>query len=844
MWTLVNRGTTGTSGDQLVVPHDPSVHYYDLWHGTELTPRVAGGRATLSFDIEAKGFGGVLASRPQDLPAGFKGFLQQLKTWSKRPLASYSAANTVLPQQLTPISSTPRRQQAPAGTVAIPAANYPYAARGTEIEGENLPGVGIQLPWESQPSRYHAQTVPIKPFYIDRTPVTNAQYQRFMDATGYRPSDDHNFLKDWDWTNRKRPAPRPGWGAKPVTWVSIEDSRAYASWAGRRLPHTWEWQYAAQGLDGRSYPWGNAFDPSRVPETFSGRGTMRPPADVGANPDGASPFGALDMVGNVWQWTDELTDAHTRTAVLRGGSYYRALGSGWYFPSDENAYRLDHQNKYLLMSPGRDRAATIGFRTVADAAAAAAEPAGNGTVVDDDAPGWTFAGWSRYTSVDAFQETARGGSGANGQSAEYTFTGTGVDVYGWRGPNGGTIRILLDGRPLGGTASQYATTDRYHQLLGRIGGLPPGRHTVRIEADPATKASQWTMVDYLRVYAARDAQPPAPPRLTVDRPVLAGGSTATVTATFRNESATAVSGTLRLTAPPHFTVAPAGQRFSRLAPHAEVTARFTVRVPTGAPTGAQLLRATAALDGRADAESWTTLAVLGAADPLRATGGRGNVIDLAWRSVDPESRATYQVHASTTAGFTPDASTLVGTTTSASFQHIGLDTDQTWYYRVRATDGATAVAPWSAEAKATSGPIVIAEAESLVPPTEATAPYEVQPDCCGISWSGGRQVWFQAARPGDRYTLTFSVPRTRNYDLTLIYTKASDFGIQTRTLDGTPLGAAYDHGLPSGVALDRAGYGSVALAAGSHTLTFTVTGKRDTSPRYGFGLDAIELRPS
>ena len=104
--------------------------------------------------------------------------------------------------------------------------------------------------------------------------------------------------------------------------MSLEDARAYAAWAGKRLPHEWEWQYAAQGTDGRAYPWGNEMKPEAMPLTESGR-TLGPPADVDAHPAGASPFGVMDLVGNVWQWTDEYVDEHTRAAILRGGSHYR-----------------------------------------------------------------------------------------------------------------------------------------------------------------------------------------------------------------------------------------------------------------------------------------------------------------------------------------------------------------------------------------------------------------------------------------------------------------------------------------------------------------------------------------
>jgi len=214
------------------------------------------------------------------------------------------------------------------------------------------------MPWEDSPRRYHEHVLEMKPFWIDRFPVTNAEFKKFIDATHYHPKDDLNFLRDWhDGTFPEIAA------QSPVTWVSLEDARAYAAWAGKRLPHEWEWQYAAQGSDGRVYPWGNEWNAAAVPTPDKAR-TMRWPDSVTAHQAGASPFGVMDLVGNVWQWTDEYIDDHTRGGILRGGSYYQPQGSMWYFPQ---AYRLDEHGKLLLMAPSKDRAATLGFRCVRDA---------------------------------------------------------------------------------------------------------------------------------------------------------------------------------------------------------------------------------------------------------------------------------------------------------------------------------------------------------------------------------------------------------------------------------------------------------------------------------------------
>jgi len=216
----------------------------------------------------------------------------------------------------------------------------------------------VQYPWEDSPRRFHQHSMQIASFWIDKYPVTNAQFKRFIDNSHYHPADDANFLREWK--NGQFPA---GWGNKPVTWVSLEDARAYTAWAGKRLPHEWEWQYAAQSADGRAFPWGNTWDANAVPAPDKSR-TMRGPDAVDAHPQGASPFGVMDMVGNVWQWTDEFTDDHTRAAIVRGGEYYQPQGSMWYFPE---TYRMDEHGKFLLMAPSMDRSGGIGFRCVQDA---------------------------------------------------------------------------------------------------------------------------------------------------------------------------------------------------------------------------------------------------------------------------------------------------------------------------------------------------------------------------------------------------------------------------------------------------------------------------------------------
>jgi iron(II)-dependent oxidoreductase len=360
IYTLVNRDSTEKSGVQVELPYKKGVNYYDVWNGVWLKPRRNIDKVSLTFSIEANGFGAIAERADRFYSGDFLFFLSAMKERAKRPLKTLSADRKPLTQQMVAVAKTKPAHTAPPGMVLIPAiANYNFETNGVMIEGDELPNaVGVQYPWESHPQRAHKKTMPINAFYIDKYPVTNKQFKTFLLSSHYQPKENHNFLKDWH--NGSYPK---GWDNKPVTWVSMDDARAYTTWAGKRLPHEWEWQYAAQGGDGRLYPWGPKRDTTLIPLADTTR-KMREPTDADAYPKGASPFGVMDLTGNVWQWTDEYVDDHTRSAILKGGSYYHAQTSGWYFPQ---AQELNKYGKYLLMSPGMDRAATIGFRCAADA---------------------------------------------------------------------------------------------------------------------------------------------------------------------------------------------------------------------------------------------------------------------------------------------------------------------------------------------------------------------------------------------------------------------------------------------------------------------------------------------
>ncbi len=131
--------------------------------------------------------------------------------------------------------------------------------------------------------------VTVKPFFIDLYEVTCEEYEKFIRATSRQPPAT--------WANGHYPS---GWERRPVTGINWDDASAFAEWAGKRLPTEQEWEFAARGSDGRLYPWGSEWKGSLA---NAGPTSLGHVVDVGTHPAGVSPFGAVDMVGNAWEWT-------------------------------------------------------------------------------------------------------------------------------------------------------------------------------------------------------------------------------------------------------------------------------------------------------------------------------------------------------------------------------------------------------------------------------------------------------------------------------------------------------------------------------------------------------------
>ncbi len=361
--TFLNTGETLQDAPLIELDKKPGMLYLDLWNGKRYRETVSGGKVRITGSINRLGC--LLVVPHVQTGEDLVQFLEQqqlLAALNPTQDTRNFALSVLDPKKIKPTAPA-APDQAPKGMVLVPAASFHMRFKHMRRECGTYPDPGTpkekwkEFLWGSpfdQILERDFGVIEMKPFFIDEAEVSNASYKEFLEKSGYQPKSKENFLKHW-----KNGVMPPDLADHPVVYVDLEDARAYARWAGKRLPAEAEWQLAAQGIDGREWPWGNAYDPAKCNTT----GTHTLP--VRSLPEGRSPYGCYHMSGNVWEWTEsERDDGHVRFTVLRGGSYYKAEGSIWYAPG--GPLPCTTHAKFLLMAPSLDRCSTVGFRCVVD----------------------------------------------------------------------------------------------------------------------------------------------------------------------------------------------------------------------------------------------------------------------------------------------------------------------------------------------------------------------------------------------------------------------------------------------------------------------------------------------
>jgi len=191
-------------------------------------------------------------------------------------------------------------------------------------------------------------------YYIDKYPVTNAEYKRYIGETRARPP--HH------WGGDEVPPGLEGHSVHRVSWF---EAVMYAEWAGKRLPEEAEWEKAARGTDGRRWPWGNEFDEDLALVWDRGDYAMTGPVD--AHPGGASPYGVCEMAGNVEEWCSNWYDAYpgsTYRGKAFGKTFKAARGGSSFFT--QNHARCAYRCFGRPEDSGMDGLVGPGFRCVLD----------------------------------------------------------------------------------------------------------------------------------------------------------------------------------------------------------------------------------------------------------------------------------------------------------------------------------------------------------------------------------------------------------------------------------------------------------------------------------------------
>jgi formylglycine-generating enzyme required for sulfatase activity len=327
LWTIVNQGEALSTAPVLEVD-DRNEKFFDLWSGEPIEPKRLGSK--LQLTVPLRRFGTIVAL-PVAEAAGVAELVEQQRLEAKRTFqrgVPESAIATSVLEPRTPPRCPAADPHVTQGMLPIEGGEYPFVLRHMRRECGCYPDG--EMPPDEAWSRFlsgnphsgtieHRITREVSSCRIDRKPVTNGQFAAFLEATDYSPTTQQNFLRHWGSTVCPEEL-----ADEPVVYVDLEDARAYAAWARKRLPTEWEWHRAAQ-IHGQ-----------RFQHEF------------------------------VYEWTEsERDDGHNRFVTLRGGCRHKAEGSVWYFPGGPQP--VESHAKFLLLDSGLDRCATIGFRCVSPA---------------------------------------------------------------------------------------------------------------------------------------------------------------------------------------------------------------------------------------------------------------------------------------------------------------------------------------------------------------------------------------------------------------------------------------------------------------------------------------------
>ncbi len=331
------------------------IFYSILNEPLNLEPLAASGAPQGVCDLVA----GCTMKNPAERPQGFAPVCGELE----RMIADLEAPTMVLPEMQPPAPAPlpPRRSwllPTLLGVVVVLAVGLYFLLRPKVAPGPPAPvelaktitapsGDMVLVPAGQFLIGEKKEAVSLPAYYVDRTEVSNRAYKAFCDATHYELPPGF-------------PADQPEY---PVVNVTYADAQAFAGWAGKRLPTGPEWEKAARGTDGWIYPWGDLKDTSRA-NVASKR--VRPVTDF---PDGASPYGALNMVGNVWEWANQPTTPSKEALQFFSSLRPPATADEAWYMFRGLGFNVDWSDRAVFDSgsaPARFRGPALGFRCVKD----------------------------------------------------------------------------------------------------------------------------------------------------------------------------------------------------------------------------------------------------------------------------------------------------------------------------------------------------------------------------------------------------------------------------------------------------------------------------------------------